>query len=120
MYYGEYVEPVDLFVGFDKFCLFDMPLVTTGNEDLYFTISPSPYLSKRQLRDILYDHLYSRRDGEPDYAAMEPDDWSWMKSFYTANLDRTLGVGIKHGRTWYPLPQVELPAIVTQCTAVPE
>ena len=120
MYYGEYVEPVDLFVGFDKLCVFDMPLVATGNTDLYFTVSPSPYLSERQLRDILYDHLYSRRDGEPNYVAMGPDDWTWMKGFYTANLDRTLGVGMKQGRTWYPLLQVELPANTTQRTASPD
>lgn len=113
MYYGEPVEPVDLFIGFDKFCVFDMPLLSTGNEDLYFTVSPSPYLSERQLRDILYDHLYSRRGGEADYAAMEPEDRRLMRDFYTANLDRTLGVGIKRGRIWYPLPQVEGPASFT-------
>lgn len=110
MYYGEYVEPVDLFVGFDKFCVFDMPLVATGNEDLYFTVSPSPYLSERQLRDILFDHLYSRRGGEPDYSVMGPDDWAQMKVFYKANMDRTLGVGTKLGQIWYPLPQVEVPS----------
>jgi tuberculosinol/isotuberculosinol synthase len=110
MYYGEYVEPVDLFVGFDKFCVFDMPLVATGNEDLYFTVSPSPYLSERQLRDILFDHLYSRRGGEPDYSVMGPDDWARMNVFYKANMDRTLGVGTKLGQIWYPLPQVEVPS----------
>jgi tuberculosinol/isotuberculosinol synthase len=110
MYYGEYVEPVDLFIGFDRFCVFDMPLVTTGNEDLYFTVSPSPYLSERQLREILYDHLYSRRGGEPDYAAMEPGDWRLMRDFYQLNRDKTLGVGVKRGQIWYPLPQVELPS----------
>lgn len=110
MYYGEYVAPVDLFIGFDKFCVFDMPLVATGNEDLYFTVSPSPYLSERQLREILYDHLYSRRGGEPDYSGMQLDDWKRMKVFYRANIDRTLGVGMKVGQIWYPLPQVVIPA----------
>jgi len=41
-YYGEYVPPVDLFIGFDRPTVFDMPLIATGNEDLYFTVSPSP------------------------------------------------------------------------------
>lgn len=113
MYYGEYVEPVDLFVGFDRFCAFDMPLVATGSEDLYFTVSPSPYLSGRQLRDILYDHLYCRGGGEPDYAEMESDDWEQMKAFYRANMDRTLGVGARRGQIWYPLPQVERPSGMT-------
>ena len=108
LYYGEYVEPVDFFIGFSKFRAFDMPLLTTGTEDLYFTVSPSPYLTKRQLRDILYDHLYARR-GEPDYSAMDADDWTWMKEFYRANLENTLGVGIGHREVWYPLPQVERP-----------
>jgi tuberculosinol/isotuberculosinol synthase len=109
MYYGEYVGPVDLFIGFGKFRVFDMPLLTTGNEDLYFTVSPSPYLTESQLRDILYDHLYARR-GEPDYSAMGLNDWALMRDFYQANLENTLGVGTRQGERWYLLPQVETPA----------
>ena len=111
-YYGEAVGPVDLFIGFDRFCVFDMPLVATGSEDLYFTVSPSLYLTERQLRDILYDHLYSRRQEHPDYAEMEPADWALMRAFYRLNLEKTLGLGArqKRGGFWYPLPQVELPA----------
>lgn len=118
LYYGEYVPAVDLFIGFDKFCVFDMPLVATGNEDLYFTVSPSPYLDGRQLRDILYDHLYARRGGEPDYERMDAGDWDLMREFYHANLGRTLGVGIRPegGEWWYPLPQVELPVGLTRVT----
>lgn len=112
-YYGEYVEPVGLFIGFSKFRAFDMPLVTTGTEDLYFIVSPSPYLTARQLRDILYDHLYTRR-GEPDYSAMDASDWTRMKDFYRANLENTLGVGANQGGVWYPLPQVQLPAGFTE------
>ncbi len=112
LYYGEYVAPVDLFIGFDKFCAFDMPLVATGNEDLYFTVSPSPYLGAQQLRDILYDHLYSRRGEEPDYGALPAEEWALMRDFYRANRENTLGVGARQesGGYWYPLPQVKLPA----------
>jgi tuberculosinol/isotuberculosinol synthase len=108
MYYGEYVGPVDLFIGFGKFRAFDMPLVATGREDLYFTVSPSLYLTERQLRDILYDHLYARSRTKADF---QPEDWVSMRDFYQANLERTMGVGArnKHG-VWHPLPQVELPA----------
>jgi tuberculosinol/isotuberculosinol synthase len=111
MYYGEYVPPVDLFIGFDKFCAFDMPLVATGNEDLYFTVCPSPYLTDRQLREILYDHLYARRGGEVDYSTMTAQDWRLMREFYEANAEKTLGVGARDpgGMGWYPLPQVVLP-----------
>jgi tuberculosinol/isotuberculosinol synthase len=108
-YYGEYVGPVDLFIGFDKPSAFDMPLVATGTEDLYFTVSPSPYLTQRQLRDILYDHLYTRR-GERDYSEMGPPEWDLMADFYEANMERTLGVGTNRAGVWYPLPQVRLPS----------
>jgi len=111
LYYGEPVGSVDLFIGFDKLCVFDMPLLATGDEDLYFTVSPSPYLTERQLRGILYDHLFARRGGEPDLEAVGPDGWAWMKAFYQANSERTLGVGRRGpGGFWYPLPQVELPS----------
>lgn len=108
-YYGEHVEPVSIFIGFSKCRAYFMPLLTTGTEDLYFTVSPSPYLTERQLRDILYDHLYARRGG-PDYTAMGPGDWGLMREFYWANLENTLGVGTKRGGVWFPLPQVKLPA----------
>jgi len=108
-YYGEHVGAVDLFIGFDKFSAFDMPLVTTGHEDLYFTVSPSPYISKRQLRAILYDHLYARRGG-PDYSAMDAADRAMMRDFYRANLESTMGIGTRHKGIWYPLPQLRLPA----------
>ncbi len=110
LYYGEYVEPVDLFIGFDKFAAFDMPLLALGEEDLYFTVCPSLYITARQLRAILYDHLYARR-GEPDYEAMTAEDWAWMGEFYRLNRERTLGLGMRQGQAgiWYPLPQVQLP-----------
>jgi tuberculosinol/isotuberculosinol synthase len=110
LYYGEYVEPADLFIGFDKFCVFDMPLVSTGDEDLYFTVSPSPYLSERQFRDILHDHLFARRGEARDYSTLGHEERIWMKNFYGANREKTLGVGMKRGEIWYPLPQVVLPS----------
>ncbi|MBI5959406.1 MAG: diterpene synthase [Chloroflexi bacterium] len=111
MYYGEYVPPVDIFIGFDKFCAFDMPLIATGSEDLYFTVSPSPYLNEPQLRAILYDHLFNRRDSEPDYSSLPADEWNIMRSFYRQNIGGTCGLGVKRKPAgyWYPLPQVLLP-----------
>jgi tuberculosinol/isotuberculosinol synthase len=109
LYYGGVVGGVDFFIGFDKFCVFDIPLLVTGSEDLYFTVCPSPYLNERQLRGILYDHLYSRSRGEPEYEAMTTEDWDVMKQFYEANQGQTLGVGARRGEVWYPLAQVRLP-----------
>lgn len=112
LYYGEYVEPVNFFIGFDKFCVFDMPLVATGNEDLYFTVSPSLYFSEQQLREILFDHLYTRRAEDADYLALSPEAQAEMRNFYQVNRWKTMGVGARHptGEFWYPLPQVELHA----------
>jgi tuberculosinol/isotuberculosinol synthase len=111
LYYGEYVPPVDFFIGFDKFSAFDMPLVSTGMEDLYFTVAPSPYLTARQLRMILYDHVYVRPEEETNYSDMTQEDQRLMHGFYQANLEKTQGVGArrKSDSFWYPLPQVELP-----------
>lgn len=102
MYYGEYVEPVDLFIGFDRFSAFDMPLLATGDEDLYFTVSPSPYMDQTQLRRILYDHMFTRRAPEPEYTDMSPAELQNLRDFYSANAENTLGIGrLMHG-IWVP------------------
>jgi adenosine tuberculosinyltransferase len=113
-YYGEFIPPVSLFIGFDRFSAFDMPLVSTGSEDLYFTVSPSPYLTARQLRGILYDHLYARRVKEPDYETLSKEAIERMRAFYKANLERTFGVGFVRDRFWYPFPQLTLPPDFTE------
>jgi len=102
MYYGEYIEPVSLFIGFDKFWIFDMPLLSTENTDLYFTVSPSLYMTQQQLRDILYDHIYTRRVAEPDYETLSPEAKSRMQSFYHANEEAVFGLGILEDGIWYP------------------
>jgi tuberculosinol/isotuberculosinol synthase len=102
MYYGEYVEPVNLFITSGKFNVFDMPLLATGNEDLYFTVSPSLYLTQRQLRTILYDHLYIRRAPRPAYASLSPEMWDRMRAFYQTHMETTLGVGRLQDGIWHP------------------
>ncbi len=102
MYYGEYVEPVDLFIGFDRFSVFDMPLLATGEEDLYFTISPSPYMNQSQLRGILYDHVITRRSPEPEYENLSPLELQGLRNFYITHRGYTLGTGrLLHG-IWTP------------------
>lgn len=105
-YYGEYISQVDIFIGFDKFSAFDMPLVALGNEDLYFTVSPTLYMTQPQFREILYDHIYARH-GLDDYSDIDNDNWNKMGAFYQANLERTLGVGTNIDGIWYPIPQVK-------------
>lgn len=101
-YYGEDVPPVSLFIGFDKFNVFDMPLLATGEEDLYFSVSPSPYMTVRQLRAILYDHLYTRRAPEPDYATFSAAQLEGLRNYYRANKDYALGVGRLQFNLWFP------------------
>lgn len=101
-YYGEDLPPVSLFIGFDKFSVFDMPLLATGEEDLYFSVSPSPYMTERQLRTILYDHLYVRRAPEPDYTRMSADELDWLRQYYRANKDLAFGVGRLKFNLWIP------------------
>lgn len=101
-YYGEDVPPVSLFIGFDKFSVFDMPLLTTGEEDLYFSLSPSPYMTEHQLRAILYDHLYVRPIPEPDYTKLPEDARNWLRDYYRKNQDYAFGVGKLKFNLWIP------------------
>ena len=111
-YYGEFVEPVDFFIGSGQPAAYDMPLVATGNEDLYFTVAPSAYLDDSMLRAILYDHLYVRPVDESDYAEISPEDWRYMANFYTINRQAVLGLGYRHNGNhfWYPKPQIKMAA----------
>lgn len=101
-YYGEDLPPVSLYIGFDKFSVFDMPLLATGEEDLYFSVSPSPYMTERQLRAILYDHLYVRPAPEPDYTQMSADELDWLRTYYRAHKDSAFGIGKLKFNLWLP------------------
>ncbi len=101
-YYGEELPPVSIFIGFDKFSVFDMPLLATGEEDLYFSLSPSPYLTQRQLRAILYDHIYVRCTPEPDYQKLTSAELSWLRDYYRRNKDYAFGIGKLKFNLWVP------------------
>jgi tuberculosinol/isotuberculosinol synthase len=101
-YYGEDLPPVSLFIGFDKFSVFDMPLLGTGQEDLYFSFSPSPYMTQHQLRAILYDHLYVRPTPEPEYTNLSRDELHWLREYYRNNQDYAFGVGKLKFNLWIP------------------
>jgi adenosine tuberculosinyltransferase len=105
-YYGEYIERADIFIGFEKFNVFDYPMLGWGEESLYFTVAPSLYMSHKQLRDILYDYLYLRPVQDPDYFSMPMGAFETMRKFYEANRDATFGVGEMHGGIWYPKSKV--------------
>ena len=101
-YYGEELPDASIFIGFDKFSVFDFPLLSNGNEDLYYSLSPSPYMTEHQLRTILYDHIYTRRVPEPDYTKLDQDELDWLRDYYHNNKDRVLGVGKLKFNIWFP------------------
>lgn len=92
-YYGVFVPDLSLYLGFAQPTMFDVPLITTGEEDLYATLTPSPDLTERQLREILYDHLISRRAASPDYEALSEEAHAELERYNEAYRETTLGVG---------------------------
>lgn len=107
MYYGEDVSPVDFVISFGKPRIFDAPLLLAGKTDLYFMVSPSLSLTKRQLRMILYDHLFARIT---TVSRPSVSWWETMRAYYQINTEKTLGLGTQQGKkVWCPLPQVDLP-----------
>lgn len=106
MYYGEYVDKADIFIGFDRFAVFDYPLINWGEEDLYFTVAPSLYLDTEQLRTILYDHVYVRRTEEPEYDNLPPEELKWLKHYYRLNQTTTQGTGIIRSGIWLPTKNI--------------
>jgi tuberculosinol/isotuberculosinol synthase len=92
-YYGLPVPDLSLYLGFAQPALFDVPLITTGLEDLYATLTPSPELTERQLREILYDHLITRRTPDPDYESLSEEARDRLAEYNDRYRGQTLGVG---------------------------
>ncbi|MBI4730577.1 MAG: diterpene synthase [Chloroflexi bacterium] len=107
--YGEYIQPADIFIGFDHFCVFDMPLLDIGETDLYFTVCPSPYITSAQLRQILYDHQYLRHGLSEEHESLGYHVVERMRNFYKANIEHTQGIGIVKDGIWFPTNQVDMP-----------
>jgi len=108
MYYGETIEPATFFIGFDKLSAFDFPLLNLGEEDLYFTVSPSAYLTQEDLRLILHDHLFTRKLAELDYNKIGSKTRTKMRSFYHANRHTIIGAGAIKNGIWCPIPADEI------------
>jgi adenosine tuberculosinyltransferase len=102
LYYGSYIDKANIFIGFEKFNVFDYPLLGWGEESLYFTVAPSLYMDEAQLRDILYDYIFLRPVQDPEYTEMPEQDLEAMRRFYAANRNVTFGVGEMRGGIWYP------------------
>jgi hypothetical protein len=100
-YYGEYIEKADIFIGFEKFNVFDYPMLGNGDENLYFTAAPSLYMDEQQIRSILYDHIYVRPLSNHDYSDMPGETVDAMRSFYKLNRETTYGIGEMRDGIWY-------------------
>jgi tuberculosinol/isotuberculosinol synthase len=101
LYYGENLDKADLFIGFEKFAAFDYPLLQSGNESLYFTISPSLYMTQTLLRKILHDHIYHRPTIELNYDSMTTSQWDRLRQYYHLRQDDAFGVGKVIDGIWY-------------------
>ena len=92
-YYGLAVPDLDLYLGFAQPSLFDVPLLTTGEEDLYVTLAPSPSLTEKQLREILYDHLVTRPTAEISYESLSHEAQEALAEYNKRYSGATLGIG---------------------------
>jgi len=104
-YYGLAVPDLSLYLGFAQPALFDVPLLATGQEDLYATLTPSPDLTEKQLREILYDHLVTRRTPEADYDVLPDKAQAALAEYNERYSGVTLGIGRIDPLTgiWNPL-----------------
>ena len=92
-YYGLAVPDLSLYLGYLRPALFDVPLLATGQEDLYATLAPSADLIERQLREILYDHLVTRRIPEADYEGLSGEALAALLEYNARHRGVTLGTG---------------------------
>lgn len=106
-YYGVEVPDLSLYLSFAQPAVFDVPLIATGQEDVYATMSPSPEVTERQLREILYDHFFLRAGVEVDYEALSEESVRRLESYNEATRERTIGVGAVDPETglWVPLTE---------------
>jgi adenosine tuberculosinyltransferase len=116
-YYGLPVPDLSLYVGFAQPEMFDVPLLTTGLEHLYVTLNPSPDLTEGQLREILYDHLVTRRAAPVDYDTLSPEAELEIAEYNERCRGKTLGIGRVDALTglWRPL----LPGLTDRCRHKP-
>lgn len=105
-YYGRPLEAADIMIGNNKPSITNLcpPLLIV--KDLYFTVSPFPYMERRQWRAILYDHLFERRGQYRDFNALTAEALEDMRAFYKRTQDDIIGVGSYHAptQTWRPAP----------------
>lgn len=108
LYYGVPMTDLSVYIGFEQPSVFDVPLLTTGLEDVYVTLNPSPDVSEAQLRAILYDHLFLRRIPDVDYQTLSAEQQQVLLQQMSANHGQTFGLGLRDSMTglWRPDPNL--------------
>lgn len=112
MYFGEFVPPANLLVNSGMFYAAELPLLVDANTQLYYSVSPSFFMTEFQMREILYDYLFARQPIEVDYARLSPKDWQQMRAYFAQNKEIVLGIGEREVNwgLWYPVvPQISMP-----------
>ena len=74
-YYGVDVEAVNLVIGSGQPAIWDIPLLDINKASLYFMQAPTFFLTEENLRRILYDHLYARRNDDEVRENLKAEDW---------------------------------------------
>lgn len=110
-YYGHQVPDLSLYIGFERPEMFDVPLVATGLENLYFTLNPSPDLSETQLREILYDHFVTRRQPLPDYESLGEEALQQLAHQHEAHRETTVGTGELDRQSGLWRPRLHVPGL---------
>jgi hypothetical protein len=94
-YYGLPRASIDLIIGSGQPAIWDVPLLDFNRANLYFLKSPTFFLTRESLRQILYDHLFERvPDDNVTSLGSQSQDWE---------LDAVLGIGKRTSLGWIAL-----------------
>jgi tuberculosinol/isotuberculosinol synthase len=91
-YYGEYVKPTDIYIGFGRPAVFDVPMLVTSQTDLYYTVAPSLDLDARLFRMIVWDHFVGRWT-QQEWDGLTETDLAALKAYYSSQHEAVLGLG---------------------------
>ncbi len=105
MYFGEELPFAELFISSGKLYVADLPLLVDTRTQLYYCVAPSFFMTEAQLREILYDFMFSRRTGTKQYETLPLDEWRKMAQYFGENQNKTIGIGEQKDAwgLWYPI-----------------
>lgn len=101
--YGEDIPLATMMVAFGKplFSTDQIPPLLVGKMDCYWTQRPGYRITEREFRTILYDNAYVRRTWREDKTGRAEEARAFRRAWEEGT---TLGLGIRLGPFWYPVP----------------